>query len=64
MFMSLWGKKGHIKIENQDKEMPKSVRRLEFKMHYYRGETISWLSELESTNLLKKTGANSDNVRQ
>lgn len=31
MFMSLWGEEGHIKIENQDKEMPKSVRRLEFR---------------------------------
>lgn len=41
MFMSLWGKERHMKIENQDKEMPKSVRRLEFKMHYYRGENIS-----------------------
>lgn len=53
-----------MKIENQDKEMPKSVRRLEFKMHYYRGENISWLSELKSTTLLQKTGANAGSVRQ
>ena len=44
--------------------MPKSVRRLEFKMQYYRGENVSWLSELKSTNLLQKTGANAGNVRQ
>ena len=64
MFMSLWGKERHIKIENQDKGMPKFVRRLEFKMHDYRGENVSWLSELKSTNLLQKTGANAGNVRQ